>query len=181
MNMESRSFADTPSVLNLCIQLQLWASSQSVTQSVSKQASSGLDCRMATVWKLYSTQQSGKSRINEEEQTLGEAEGHTRKKRSSMNVEPVLRLIKVLFPTRACLNQRRALVPCVGQTTSTNEWLQQAWFWDGAQSLLPFYSAFSRRYVGEGHSVQLFDCDRFTFTCSYCDGAQLFFFVLSFM
>lgn len=32
----------------------------------------------------------------------------------------------MLFPTRACLNQRRALVPCVGQTTSTNEWQQQS-------------------------------------------------------
>lgn len=35
-------------------------------------------------------------------------------------------LIKVLFPTRACLNPRRALEPCVGQTTSTNEWQQQS-------------------------------------------------------
>lgn len=80
----------------------------------------------AAAWllcKLCSTTTSGECRINEEAHRLGEPEGRTRKVYESGTCAP---LTKSLLPTRACLNQRRALVPCVGQTISTNEWQQQS-------------------------------------------------------
>lgn len=80
----------------------------------------------AAAWllcKLCSTTTSGECKINEEAHRLGEPEGRTRKVYESGTCAP---LNKSLLPTRACLNQRRALVPCVGQTISTNEWQQQS-------------------------------------------------------
>lgn len=113
MNMETRDSADTPRLLNLCSQLQPWPA---VSQSVSQQWTRLPHGHCVETFLQHD--QVGNCRIAEDEQTLGEVEGHTRKS-SPMNVE-------LEFPTRACLNQRRALVPCVGQTTSTNEWQQQS-------------------------------------------------------
>lgn len=65
-------------------------------------------CHTTTKWKLSD---------NEDEQTPGQ--GHTRKEVFCESGILSSADQKVLFPpTRACLNQRIALVPCVGQTTS---------------------------------------------------------------
>lgn len=110
---------DTPLLLNLCSHLQLWpAVSQSVSQQWARLPHGHCVETFfnTTKWKL----------LDKRRRAVARRAWGTHQEEVFYESGTCAPLIKVLFPTRACLNPRRALEPCVGQTTSTNEWQQQS-------------------------------------------------------
>lgn len=126
MNMKARRLCRHSPSVELVSPAPALASSQSVSQQASKQASKQT-VGSAAAWPLCRNfpqhDKSGRCRIKT--QAIRRTEtfrgGDTRTQEDVLFYESgtCARRIKVWFPTRACLNQRGALVPCVGRTTST--------------------------------------------------------------